>query len=78
MSNEDSQNVTVLYHIENHKDRVVTILGVFSDKNPGTGKIHAAKEAFKARRALSGVKIHDFEFHLSSGTLDNPYTFDSW
>lgn len=75
MENE-AQQVTVLYHVENHRDRTVTILGVFSDKEPGSGKLHAAKEKFKAINAICGIVCHDSEFRISSGALDQAHTFD--
>jgi len=76
ISAQPAKMVTVLYHIENHRDREVTIVGVFSDENPGSGKIYDAKRRFMAARNAVGIKCEEYEFRTREGALDDYSTWD--
>lgn len=69
-------NITVLYYVENHRDRFVTILGAFSDDVPGSGKLNAAIDTHMASLAVQGIRgVTREDYRISIGQLDKPETW---
>lgn len=65
--------VTVLWHVENHRDRVATIIGVFDNKPPyGSGKINRAINAAVFMRQQMGIQCSRDEFRLMDMVVNKP------
>lgn len=68
--------ITVLYYIENHRDRFVTILGAFSASDTVAVKINETIDAHLAHLESQGIRgVSRYDYHTCEQALDDTHAW---